>query len=203
MILEGEYGKYNKKIGEVLVKVDSANRRLSDLAEGLLNVSKMEAGGLSYDFSQGNLEELLVELDDIFSVMAKERRISLDFVFPEEKTPQLKMDRAKLREAVSGLVDNAIRYTKQGGVTVRLSSKENRILVEVSDTGIGIKKEDLPKLFAKFSRGQGVSRIHTEGVGLGLYVARQIVEMHGGRILAESEGEGQGSIFTIELPLKA
>jgi len=201
MALEGEYGKYNKKIGEVLSKINSANQRLSDLAEDLLNVSKMEAGGISYDFSQGSLEDVLLEINDMFSAMAKERKLRLDFIFPDEKTPLVRMDRVKLREAISGLVDNAIRYTKEGSVTVRLGIEGGWAKIEVSDTGIGIKQEDLPRLFAKFSRGEGVSRIHTEGVGLGLYVARQIVEMHGGRIEAESEGVGKGSRFVLELPV--
>ncbi|HAV11320.1 MAG TPA: hypothetical protein DCX32_02140 [Candidatus Moranbacteria bacterium] len=203
MILEGEYGKYNKRIGEVLSKIENANQRLSDLAEGLLDVSKMEAGGMSFDFSDSSLEEVLMEVNDNFSNMAKERNLALDFFFPEEKLPLVKMDRAKLREAFSSAIDNAIRYTREGSVSVRLSKEGEYARISVSDTGIGIKKEDLTKLFAKFSRGQGVSRIHTEGVGLGLYVARQIVEMHGGTISAQSEGEGKGSIFTIELPLKA
>jgi signal transduction histidine kinase len=99
------------------------------------------------------------------------------------------------------LIDNAIKYTKKGTVTVDLKQADNNIEFSVSDSGMGISPTDLPNLFQKFSRGTGTSLVHTEGTGLGLYVARQMMEAHHGTIWAESKGEGMGSRFCFRLPI--
>jgi len=99
-------------------------------------------------------------------------------------------------------VDNAIRYTQKGGVTVKLQTMDGRLQIVVSDTGEGLTKEEKEKLFERFSRGSAGTKFWTEGAGLGLYIARKFVEMHKGKIWAESEGRGKGSTFYVELPIK-
>ncbi|MDO8676041.1 MAG: HAMP domain-containing sensor histidine kinase, partial [Candidatus Azambacteria bacterium] len=116
--------------------------------------------------------------------------------------PKLKLDEEKIRQVVMNLVDNAIKYTGQGSVTVKLEPVGNKIQFCVADSGMGIKSEDMGNLFKKFSRGQGTNLVHTEGTGLGLYVARMMIEAHQGRIWAESAGAGKGSKFCFELPGK-
>ena len=100
------------------------------------------------------------------------------------------------------MIDNAIRYTDKGGVKVKAYKINDKIRIEVSDTGAGMTKEELSKIFESFSRAGAGTRLYTEGVGLGLYVARRFVEMHNGKIWAESPGKGKGSTFFIELPIK-
>jgi signal transduction histidine kinase len=100
------------------------------------------------------------------------------------------------------LIDNSIKYMEKGGTTVRLQIVDSRLQIIVSDTGMGITKEDLPRLFESFSRGRNGAIGRPEGTGLGLYIARRFVEMHKGRVWAESEGKGKGSVFYIELPIK-
>lgn len=104
-----------------------------------------------------------------------------------------------MRQVVINLIDNSIKYTDKGRVTVDLKQVGNNLEFSVSDTGSGIKKDDLDKLFQKFSRGTG-STAQVDGTGLGLYVVRQMVEAHKGKIWAESKGEGMGSRFCFTLP---
>jgi signal transduction histidine kinase len=100
------------------------------------------------------------------------------------------------------LIDNAIKYTEQGKIEVYLKKQVGKIRLEVHDQGIGMNTETINKLFEKFVRADGAGKINFTGTGLGLYVARQIVEAHGGKIWAESDGTSQGSRFIVELPDK-
>jgi signal transduction histidine kinase len=93
-------------------------------------------------------------------------------------------------------------YTVEGGVTITISTKDNYIIIQVKDTGVGIEKEDFDKIFKSFSRGKGSAELYTQGTGLGLYVAKSFVEMHNGKLSVESEGKNKGSTFTFELPIQ-
>jgi signal transduction histidine kinase len=201
LLLEGSYGKIDIRINEVLEKVYTANERLIQLVEDLLNVSRIESGRLEYKFEKSKIEDTLKELEDDFSLAAKERKLYLNFNLPEKTIPEIEMDKTKIREVVSNLIDNALKYTKRGGVTVKLEGDQEKMRVTVSDTGIGIPKEELPYLFSKFSRGKDVSRLHVGGTGLGLYVGKSMVEAHHGKIWAESDGAEMGSRFIVELPV--
>ena len=116
-------------------------------------------------------------------------------------------DLGKIGEVISNLVDNAIKYTKEGWVKIHLSriknEKEGRDYVrfQIADSGVGIEPATLPHLFEKFSRAEDASQTNIIGTGLGLYVARQIVEAHGGKIWAESSGQGHGSTFYVDLTI--
>jgi len=116
--------------------------------------------------------------------------------------PKISVDREKIRQVIMNVVDNAIRYTEKGGVTVQIKNQKSKIKIIVKDTGAGLTKYELSKMFESFSRGAAGTRLYTEGVGLGLYVAKRFVEMHHGKIWAESKGKGKGSTFYIELPIK-
>ena len=99
------------------------------------------------------------------------------------------------------VIDNAIKYTPQGGITVYLERLKDSIRISVKDTGIGISAENLKNLFQKFSRAANAGKVNVTGSGLGLFVAVEIMKAHGGLLSAESDGEGKGSTFIIELPL--
>ncbi|KKT59208.1 MAG: Sensor histidine kinase, partial [Parcubacteria group bacterium GW2011_GWC1_44_26] len=113
-------------------------------------------------------------------------------------------DEGKLRQVVSNLIDNSIKYTPHGEISMLLykSPDKKKIIFSLSDTGIGMSELTKEKIFKKFSRAEGVSKVYTEGTGLGLYVAKEIVKKHEGRIWAESKGEGHGSSFYVELEAK-
>ncbi|MEK7208537.1 MAG: ATP-binding protein [Patescibacteria group bacterium] len=103
---------------------------------------------------------------------------------------------------IENLIDNAVKYTEQGTITITMTKTGEQALLKVADTGVGIAQETLPHLFKKFSRASDASKANLKGTGLGLYVAKQLVEAQGGKIWAESEGEGKGATFSVELPLK-
>jgi signal transduction histidine kinase len=167
------------------------------------------------------LADLCQEIVDIFVIKAKTNKLYLEYKKPEQKLPEITIDAGKVREVISNLVDNALKYTPRGGVKVKVefSEKSNYdeknsdnghlpalagevLRVTVSDTGIGIPSTELSYLFSKFSRGKDTTRLNAAGTGLGLYVGRSMIEANGGRIWAESEGSGKGARFIIELPVK-
>lgn len=211
LLLEGSYGKVDAKQEDVLNKVYLSNDRLITLVEDLLNISRIESGRMEFKFAPWHLESICQEVMDTFALRAKEHSLYLEYKKPETPLPEILIDGTKVREVVSNMVDNALKYTPKGGVTLKLELAENPerptenkgvVRVIVSDTGIGIPPEELPYLFAKFSRGKDTKRLNAGGTGLGLYVGMQMIEQNGGRIWAESDGQNQGSRFIIELPVQ-
>ena len=210
LILEGAYGKVEPEMRGALNKIAISSERLIQLVEDLLNVSRIESGRMQYRFESASLSPLLEDLCENFALVAKQRDLYLDLKLPEGGLPEINMDPAKMREVLSNLIDNALKYTEKGGVTVRAEKLEavdsktkasDVVRVTVADTGIGIPAEEIPYLFQKFSRGKDTKRLHVGGTGLGLYVGKNIVEAHGGQIWIESDGAGRGTKFIMELPI--
>ena len=202
MMLEGNFGGLTKPESESLEKVFESNERLIQLVENLLNISRIESGRLQFNYQQVDMNNMVASVKEELAANAKKKGLILQYKAPAKPVPTIKLDDEKIRQVVMNLMDNGIKYTKQGSVTVKLEQKENKIQFCVTDSGMGIRPEDMGNLFKKFSRGSGTSLIHTEGTGLGLYVARMMIEAHHGRIWAESGGEGKGSKFCFELPIK-
>ncbi len=206
LLLEGSYGGLDPKQQDVLNKIYSSNNRLINLVEDLLNISRIESGRMEFKFDKWKLEGICQEVIDTFILKAKDRGLYLHYNPPKELLPEITIDGAKIHEVISNLVDNALKYTKKGGVTLRLepanAGQKQAVRIIVSDTGIGIPAAELPYLFARFSRGKDISRLNAGGTGLGLYVGKSMVKANGGKIWAESSGEGRGSRFVIELPVR-
>lgn len=200
MILGGDYGKVDRERKKILDKVYSSNERLINLVNDLLNISRIESGRLEYRFENVDLAEMVKELVGNFRLKAEEKGLSLTAKYPAS-LPKINADEAKLKEIVSNLLDNAIKYTERGGVKVLLQSKDGVILCSVKDTGLGISPADQEKLFQKFARGQS-SYAATGGLGIGLYICKKFIEGHGGKIWVESAGTGKGSEFNFSLPVK-
>lgn len=201
LLLEGSYGKVEAKQEDVLNKVYTSNDRLINLVEDLLNISRIESGRMEFKLAPTRIEDLCQEVADTLMMKAKGRKLYLDYQLPKVALPELMIDGTKVREVISNMVDNAVKYTEKGGVSMRIEKTDDVVRVIVSDTGIGIPKEELPYLFSKFSRGKDTARLNTGGTGLGLYVGKAMIEQNGGRIWAESDGAGRGSRFIIELPV--
>jgi len=209
MILEGNFGELTPGEKDSLEKVYASNERLIQLVENLLNISRIESGRLQYEFKPIQLDDLVDSVVEELEPKAKGKGLRFSYKRPKKKMPAVIIDEEKVRQVVMNLVDNAIKYTKKGSVTVSLKPSKSRdkkigncLEFCVTDSGMGISEEDLPNLFKKFSRGTGSSLIHTEGTGLGLYVAKQMIEAHQGRIWAESVGENKGSKFCFKLSTK-
>lgn len=201
LLLEGTYGEVAQNQRPALEKIYISNERLIQLVEDLLNISRIDAGRMEFDFQVAQIEDLVQEAVDTLELSAKNKSLYLNWKKSEKLLPKIKIDITKIKEVISNMVDNAIKYTQRGGINVRAESDIRSIRVIVSDTGIGMDKEELNLIFQKFQRGREVSHYHTDGTGLGMYIGKKVVEVHKGRIWAESEGKGKGSKFTLELPV--
>lgn len=209
MILDGDYGSVSEKIQKALNNVYTSNERLIDLVNSLLNLSRIESGKIQLNKENFSIVETLESLVKEFSTRAKDRGLALEFLPPQPNFPEIKGDEQKLREALGNFIDNAIKYTEKGKITISLILKnpdvplnQQRILITVQDTGAGLSKEEIDKLFKSFSRAEAGQRHWVQGTGLGLYIVKKFIEMHQGRVWVESEGKGQGSRFYIELPVR-
>ena len=211
LLLEGTYGVVPETQRGALEKIYISNERLIQLVEDLLNISRIEAGRMEFDFQESQIEDLVQEAVNTLELSAKAKNLYLTWEKPTVLMPKLKIDITKIKEVISNMVDNAIKYTQKGGITVRLEKstawdtehKEHKELVRVivSDTGIGMDEEEINMIFEKFQRGKQVAHYHTDGTGLGMYIGKKIVAEHKGRIWAESDGRGKGSRFILELPV--
>lgn len=204
MILEGTYGACPQEMIDPLEMVYNGNERLVKFVNNLLDVSRMESGRLEYIFKEVDLAEMASSVVKELKLAADKKDLYLDLKI-DNSVPKIQADDEKLRQVVMNLVDNAIKYTAKGGVSVNLKHGKNKegkngLIFSVTDTGRGMEENDKASLFQKFSRGKGISRIHTEGTGLGLYVAAKIVEAHHGIIWADSPGKDQGSTFAFWVP---
>jgi signal transduction histidine kinase len=202
MIADGTYGKVPPKIKEKIDCVFYSNERLIKLVNELLNVSRIEAGKIKYEPEKKDLEKILYQIIQDFRIVAKEKGLTIKFKKPKEKLPEMLLDEDKLRQVILNIIDNGIKYTNKGGITVSLEKKDNNACIAIADTGEGIRKEDLEKMFQSFSRGSTGVMLSREGAGLGLYIAKKFIEMHDGKIWAESKGLKKGSQFYIQIPIK-
>jgi len=202
MINQGDYGKVPEKIAVPLSKAFQNTMRIITLVEDLLNISRIESGRMKYEFEKINLVDLVNEVFEELAHHAKMAGLKFELEKPKEKIPDLILDRKKVREVVMNLMDNSIKYTKKGFVKVKVERENNSVVYSVTDSGRGLAEEEIPMLFKKFSRAGGAQLVHTEGTGLGLFIAKQIIQKHGGEIWAASEGKGKGSTFAIRFEIK-
>ncbi len=202
LVLEGSYGKVTPTLQDVLNKVYVVNNRMGQLVEDLLSISRIESGRVQYNLVATQLEPMVADLVDMFSIMAKSKGLSLKMKLPKKSLPKLMIDATKMREVISNLIDNALKYTKEGGVTVTVEGDDRYVAVRVQDTGIGVDPNDSKRLFEKFTRSSETMKLDVSGTGLGLYVGKNFVEAHGGLLSVESEGPSKGSTFIIKLPVE-
>ncbi len=203
MILEGAFGKFSEGVKDATGKILESSRQLVLMIDDFLDISKIEAGKMSYEFSTFNLDDLIKKMVKGFlDNNKKARELNLKYITSNQDFP-IRGDINKISQVVSNLLDNAVKYTPTGYINVHLdkNQKGDAAILTVKDTGIGISKETMAKLFQKFSRSEKSSLFNTSGSGLGLYVAKRIITDHKGRIWVESDGPGKGSSFFVELPL--
>lgn len=199
-LMDGDFGKL-KKDQEILIgDIVAANNRLISLVNDLLDVSRLEEGREIFDLKKQSIILLLQENFERFKKIASEKGVKILLDIPDS-APDLPCDGEKLGIAVSNLIDNAIKYTMPGGkVSVQMAVFEKEIIINVSDTGIGIPEDQVNRVFNRFFRAHNAMLLETYGSGLGLSVTKEIIEKHGGSLFFTSK-EGEGSIFTISLPI--
>jgi len=202
MILEGDYGKLTSAQRFELERIYRSSDRLTRLINVFLNVSRIETGRLDLTKTKENIVDIVEGVVSDLKPQSDKKNLKVSIEYPEEKIPNMLIDKDKIHDVVMNLVDNAIKYTEKGWVSIRLSSSKSLMTFESRDSGIGISEEEIDKLFQKFSRAEAVDRVHTGGSGLGLFIAKKIIEAHGGKIWAESDGKNKGSVFTFTLPIE-
>jgi len=202
MVLDGDFGPITEEQRDFMEKTYSSNERMITLINDLLDVARIEEGRYLYKPILTNLESVVQFVINSYKDEIKRKKLKLEFKKPEKKLPQVTVDVEKIRLAIQNLFDNAIRYTPSGGqVTISLKSGKKEIECSVKDTGVGIPKDQQERVFTKFFRGANVLRMETEGTGLGLFITKNIIEAHGGKIWFESK-EGKGSTFYFTLPVE-
>lgn len=201
MLLDGDMGPVPQQQKEFLSKTYASNERMINLVNDLLNATRVERGEYLYQPALTSIEDIIDSVVQLYQEEAQRKQIDLRFELPVKSLPRVLMDAENIRLALQNLVENAIKYTRKGGrVTISASHDTKKIEVSVEDTGIGIPKIEQQGIFQKFFRASNVKKIDTEGSGLGLYIARNIVEAHGGTIVFESE-ENKGTTFTFSIPI--
>lgn len=195
--------KLDNQTKEILNGTLNSVKRLANLIDNLLNVSKIEEGKFGYNFEELNYLDFMKEVLSEMLPQIKHLGLNLYLNPPEEELPMIYFDKQKLYMAISNLLDNATKYNVQNGkivVSIQKSNDGKFIETSIEDTGVGIEPEALKNLFSKFFRTSAGEKFNTEGSGLGLYIAKNIIRSHGGKIWAESE-VGRGTKITFTLPI--
>lgn len=201
-ILQDELGPtLDERHRTCLEHVLDGGHHLLRLITDILDLSKVEAGRMELTRSMVSLTEVAKDAAETMSPMAAQRNVALNLSVPDE-LPRVWADAFRLKQILLNLLSNAIRFTPHGGtVSLRARQHDDSLVVAVSDTGVGIRKEDLPRLFRAFEQ-LSTSTQSGGGTGLGLTLTKQLIELHGGSIDVLSE-PNKGSTFTVTLPLKS
>ncbi len=198
MILEGICGELNDEQKDFLNRVLTSSEHLNDIVSDMLDLSKIEAGKLPVEISNVKLNELVVELFKELELQFKAKKIHFKQRIPEDAS--LQIERKRLKQCLINLFTNALKYSEQGSIEVVATQNDQRLIIAVSDQGIGIKESDWESVFSPFSRVQNKLSDQEQGSGLGLYLTKKLVEnVLGGQIYLTSQ-LNKGSTFYLNLP---
>ncbi|MBU2578598.1 hypothetical protein KKA09_00535 [Patescibacteria group bacterium] len=202
MILDEDVGKIVGEQKELLEKTYQSNERMIKLINDLLNVARIEEGRFLYKVQEHDVIEILEKVVVLFEQIAIKNKLKFEFQKPEQELPKIKLDAEKISLAFHNLIDNAVLYTNPGGtvkVSVENLKEQKQILISIKDTGIGIPNDQQNKVFKKFFRGENAVREETDGTGLGLFIAKNIIEANNGKIWFESS-KNKGTTFYCAFP---
>lgn len=198
LVLDRIPGPINEKQDKILQTSRNNIDRLARIINDLLDISKIEAGRIDVRRESVNINDLIHSIVSLFQFKARDKGLELKFDLPGQGV-NIYVDRDRITEVFTNLLDNAIKFTQKGAIKVSVQEGENGIICCVEDSGIGITKDDLPKIFEKFQQFSRLPGSGDKGTGLGLTIAKAIVELHKGRIWVESQ-EGKGTKFIFSLP---
>ncbi len=201
MMLEGDAGKLSRAQKDFVGYAFGSSERMVNLISDLLNVSRLSAGRFLIQTKPTDMVQMINDEVRQLSTHATAKGIQLIFEPPKIPLPPAEIDENKTRQVIMNFIDNAIYYTKEGEVRVVLQQSGDHVRLEVRDSGIGVPDAAKKKLFSKFFRADNAQTVRPDGTGLGLYLAKRVVEDQGGTIIFSSV-EGKGSTFGFELPFK-
>ena len=201
MLLDGDAGSINNEQKMFLQKGYQSNERIIQLVTDMLDVARIEEGRFGFEFYYADVINIIKKAMEAFQVKAIEKNIKLILESPPNPIKPIKVDPTRIELALQNLIDNALKYTLSGGdIVVKVELIGSFIQISIKDSGVGIPDGHEKKLFTKFFRGTNAVKIQTEGTGLGLFITRNIILRHGGKIWAETK-EGKGSTFYLTLPI--
>ena len=205
VMLEGLDGELTENMDNDLRLIQKNGRHLLHLINDVLDMAKIESGKMNLNLEKFRVHSLLDDVVAITSTLATEKNLSLMIDQASDQTVEVYADNTRLRQVMINLVNNAIKFTEKGKIMISTSPMEGaRVLVSVKDSGIGIPSDKLEAVFQEFTQVDVSTTRKAGGTGLGLPISRRLVEMHGGRLWAESTGvHGEGSTFFVEMPLEA
>ena len=198
LIYDGTYGEVPEKVKEVAGKIKDSSDRMIELVNDFLNLRKIEEGKMEYKLEKLNGVRLVNDIFEELKPLGQKKNLELSCDSSSSEA-WFDADLQRIRQVFQNLIENSIKYTDSGFVKVKTELKNGYFVFSVSDSGHGISKELLPHLFEEFKRDSKERQI--EGTGLGLFIAKNIVEAHKGKIWTESDGQGKGSRFIVEIPL--
>jgi two-component system sensor histidine kinase GlrK len=199
LLVGGREGPLTHGQQELLVLLREENNRMIGLVNAILDLSKMEAGMMTYHIEQKNIAPLIDQVVKEMGPLRETKKIELDSEVPEG-LPIAKMDSERMLQALRNVIGNALKFTPEGGrVNVSVRTIDQGLEISVADSGPGIPEENLASIFEKFHQVNSKGAYKTKGTGLGLAIAKQVISHHGGKIWAESK-PGHGSTFFIVLP---
>jgi signal transduction histidine kinase len=204
VILEELDGPLTPYMDNDLRLIQKNGQHLLHLINDVLDMAKIESGKLNLIIEKFNLHEIMEEVSSITSSLAHEKDITLSINTDSDHEVEINADRNRLRQVMINLVNNAMKFTEKGKIAIHIAREENNVLISVKDTGIGIHPSQLEAVFQEFTQVDSSTTRKVGGTGLGLPISRRLIEMHGGRLWAESTGiDGEGSTFYVFLPIEA
>ncbi len=202
LLLDGEMGELSDAQRRAVHHDYEITRRMVRFVNQLLSVARIEEGQVAIEFADVVIVRLLAEVMDELREQARASNVRLEFINQISPDQRIVADSQHLRLALSNLLDNAIAYSKPAGlVTLTLAREQDKLVISVRDRGIGIPRHEQDKIFSRFYRASNAVKVRTGGNGLGLYIARDAIQRHGGQMWFEST-EDKGATFYFALPLR-
>ncbi len=203
LFLEDNRQFLNEKQKTYIERAYTSTDRLINLVNDMLNVSRIESGRLIINKNPFGMVQLIAEVINEITPTAKEQNKDVIFTQPDTELPLVSADPDKIKQVVLNLLGNAVKFSPDGTkIHITASLKDGMVVTSVKDNGKGISKDDMPRLFKKFGIISTTMLAHgAQSTGLGLYISKSIVELHGGKMWVLSEGEGKGAEFSFSLPL--
>jgi signal transduction histidine kinase len=199
MIQEGDYGEVPESMKPIVAEGFASSTKGAQTIQEILNAANIKSGQVAYSNAAFDFKASMNAIVASLKPNADAKGVALTIAEPDTEV-MFTGDQMQMENAIKNLIDNSIKYTPQGSITVTLTKDAGTIRLVTEDTGVGITPEDMARLFTEGGHGAESQKVNVDSTGFGLYIVKNIVEGHKGKVWAESEGAGKGSKFIVELP---